>query len=276
MIIKLIRNCALFLLLTNTIILATQKKIDKLGNCNTKILDSLFSDCQIYFRYIKDLDQLTLDLNKRYCKITKEELKNILLNMYSKYKLDSTYSYKDYNKYGFIWLTLLKNWDERVEGIVKNHIDYFKKRNDKRYYQRIWILTEHSENWFHYITDMYYNLDSIPPDYGFKRSACQSLIEKYGNSKNPVTLSKIESILYAIMIKDEDESDFILIDKYLSEKSENYKKSKQRKMFFEKLEKKIIEKNNMHEVYSEFFYKEKEYFNKNKRLTDYEPPFKFD
>jgi signal recognition particle GTPase len=277
MIIKSIRSIVMFLLLTFSMILGTQEKeSEKLRSCNTIILDSLFSDYQTYFRYVKNLDQLTLDLNSYYCKITKEELKNILLNMYSKYKIDSTYSKSDKIKYGFIWRTLLRCWDARVENIVKNDMEYFKKKKDKMYFHRIWILTRHSENWFQYITDMYYNLDSIPPDYDFKSLACEVLIDKYGTSRNPVTLSKVESILYAIMLKDKNKSDFKKIDKYLSGNSEKYKKSKQRKMFFERLEEKIIQENKMHKSYSDFITSVKEYFNKNKRLTDYEPPFKFD
>lgn len=278
MINKKFKNVLLLILVLNiTIFAGTEKIVNEPKTvekeCSQQDLDS-FINKYVDTRSNCKLNEMYQRLNKYYCCITKDDLKKYVISAYEKEMYDSSKEY--YSKKGLLWMILiLSEWDKSVENVVKKEMEYLKKKKDKGYYHRMSILIRYSESWYQYLEDMYYNLDSINADYDLKSAITRQLIERFGKSKDKIIHSKIESVFYALLIKEKENINFEFIDNYLSSRSDLYVKSRQRKDIFEIIENKVLEKNRMHRKNVEFFNKIKDFFNKNKKVTEYNPPLLF-
>ncbi len=274
--IKIVFNI-IFMILAASIASGKQKFEQELTTCELNILDSLFNEFSSGLLRLEDFNGLYKTLNIEYCSISKEELKKKMLNLYQRNNFDTSLSDIEEMKSSFLWRVLLTDWDNSVECMVKKEMEYYKKINNSYYFHRILILLQFSENWFQYLEDMYYNMNSIDSGYEMKSSLYNYINQKYIETKDKIISKKLESIYFALLYKEKYLNLICLIDSLLCTCSETYKNSKQRKQFY--IDKENAINNNIIKDAPEFYinYSRKvlNYFNKLKKLNDYKPPLTY-
>ena len=199
----------------------------------------------------------------------------LTINIASNKNPDSSYSSEDYEMFKSAWFYVTRRitWDKDVEEFLLRDIDYYRKYRKSGYYGRIKVLVKKSQNWYQYMLETYNSIDTL--NYIGRNWIYQALIERFKDTSDTSVQNKVESILYAVIKKEKSNVTILMVDKYLSSKSDSYKNSRQRLQLFKDRDKKLepIKDRDYLVGYFNYSLNVQKYLNKKWKLTDYVPPF---
>ena len=277
MIIKLL-YVLVIIIMSNSVVLSNKKDAtdqDTIiqNECTVKEIKPVLKDKASIF--IKSFNQLLGIMNHNFCKIDSITLRSYLIQIDTMYKRDSSYSDDDRRMFrkASSFLTRSITWDEEIEKIILKDMDFLKKNSKTIYYRRLWLFVERSPNWYQYMLETYNSIDTM--NYSDRYWIYWALIERFKDTSDTSVQNKVESILYAVMKKDKSQSTLMMVDEYLSSKSDSYKNSRQRLQLFKDRDKKLepIKDRNYLVGYFNYSLNIQKYLNKKWKLTDYVPPF---
>lgn len=252
-----------------------EENVTEVPQCTFALVEKYFEE---YGNYITEFEDAYDYLNLRICKIDTITIKKYVVRMINEEKIDSiTIKANLKRKSRAVWSLVAsdKVWCNEIEIAVEKHWSVSKKKkNYTEYYGDSYILLKRSLNWYYYAMDVYNTEDTAVNK--SSRNSVFAVLTKRFNSKinnNPADLMKVESIIYAVLLK--DRYSILDFDYYLQARSDLYRNSKQRKSIFNSFQNEYKQYKNHKGSRVVFEYADNAlgYLNSLKKLTDYSPPF---
>ncbi|MDG5817121.1 hypothetical protein QA601_18640 [Chitinispirillales bacterium ANBcel5] len=247
---------------------------DTLVDCTNEMLKKWVLESNIPFDSFK---QFYGFYNINHCKIDSVSLREWLMEHYKDYNpFDTTNTIETKRMYeiaGDVFTTEDGWGDDAEEAMVKRMRLLLENDRMVWYYRKMWALVKYSENWFEHMIDLYYNLDTT--NIGERSSIYRALIRRFEDSEDSVIHRNMESVLYAILAKGkEGQGPLMVIDSYISTRSEEYRYSIQRYYMFKERNEKLREIRKQGKLKAYFAYSDTVLSKLESRLLgNYSPPF---